>query len=52
MSTIDSAKRLLMEQQGLTEDRAHTALRELSMETNQTLPQAANSVIQILKKNN
>ena len=52
MSTIDSAKRLLMEQQSVTEDQAHAALRELSMETNQTLPQAANSVIQILKKNN
>jgi response regulator NasT len=52
MSTIDSAKRLLMEQQCVTEDQAHAALRELSMETNQTLPQAANSVIQILKKNN
>ena len=52
MSTIDSAKGLLMEQQSLTEDQAHATLRELSMETNQTLPQAANSVIQILKKNN
>lgn len=52
MSTIDSAKGLLMEQQSLTEDQAHATLRELSMKTNQTLPQAANSVIQILKKNN
>ena len=50
LSVIDKAKRLLMEQQGIDEDSAHKVLRNLSMDSNQTLPQAAKSVVQILSK--
>jgi two-component system, response regulator / RNA-binding antiterminator len=51
LSVIDKAKRLLMDQQGISEDSAHKVLRNLSMDSNQSLPQAAKSVIQILNKN-
>jgi len=50
LSVIDKAKRLLMDQQGISEDSAHKVLRNLSMDSNQSLPQAAKSVIQILNK--
>jgi two-component system, response regulator / RNA-binding antiterminator len=50
LSVIDRAKRLLMDQQGISEDSAHKVLRNLSMDSNQSLPQAAKSVIQILNK--
>lgn len=51
LSVIDKAKRLLMDQQSISEDSAHKVLRNLSMDSNQSLPQAAKSVIQILNKN-
>lgn len=51
LSVIDKAKRLLMDQQNISEDSAHKVLRNLSMDSNQSLPQAAKSVIQILNKN-
>lgn len=51
LSVIDKAKRLLMDQQGISEDSAHKVLRNLSMDSNQSLPQAAKAVIQILNKN-
>ncbi|MGB0449558.1 MAG: ANTAR domain-containing response regulator [Porticoccaceae bacterium] len=51
LSIIDKAKRLLMDQQGISEDSAHKVLRNLSMDSNQSLPQAAKSVVQILNKN-
>tara|TARA_B110000211_G_scaffold184911_1_gene209739 strand:+ start:1347 stop:1970 length:624 start_codon:yes stop_codon:yes gene_type:complete len=51
LSVIDSAKSLLMQQQNISEDKAHKLLRKLSMDTNQSLPQAAQSVIQILSQN-
>lgn len=51
LSVIDKAKRLLMDQQGISEDSAHKVLRNLSMDSNQSLPQAAKSVVQILNKN-
>ncbi|MDG1662493.1 MAG: ANTAR domain-containing protein [Pseudomonadales bacterium] len=51
LSIIDKAKHLLMDQQKIGENAAHKVLRKLSMDNNQSLPQAANSVIQILNKN-
>ena len=51
LSVIDGAKRLLMQQHNIREDKAHKLLRKLSMDTNQSLPQAAQSVIQILSQN-
>ncbi|MDG1819628.1 MAG: ANTAR domain-containing protein [Porticoccaceae bacterium] len=51
LSVIDKAKRLLMDQQGISEDSAHKVLRNLSMDSNQSLPQAAKAVVQILNKN-
>jgi response regulator NasT len=49
-STIDQAKKLLMEQRKVSEEESHKVLRKLAMDTNQTMLQAANSVIQILNK--
>jgi response regulator NasT len=51
LSVIDNAKSLLMQQHNVSEDKAHKLLRKLSMDTNQSLPQAARSVIQILSQN-
>ncbi len=50
-SVIEEAKQLLMTQHGINEDKAHKTLRTLSMDTNQSLPEAARSVIKILGKN-
>jgi response regulator NasT len=50
ISAIDQAKRLLMEQRKVSEEESHKVLRKLAMDTNQTMLQAANSVIQILNK--
>lgn len=50
ISAIDQAKKLLMDQRKVSEDESHKALRKLAMDTNQTMLQAANSVIQILTK--
>jgi response regulator NasT len=50
ISAIDQAKRLLMEQRQVSEEESHKVLRKLAMDTNQTMLQAANSVIQILNK--
>jgi len=51
LSVIDRAKSLLMQQHSVSEDKAHKLLRTLSMDTNQSLPQAAESVIKILSQN-
>ena len=51
LSVIDRAKSLLMQQHSVSEDNAHKLLRTLSMDTNQSLPQAAESVIKILSQN-
>lgn len=51
LSVIDRAKNLLMQQHSASEEKAHKLLRKLSMDTNQSLPQAARSVIQILRQN-
>jgi len=40
-----------MQQHSVSEDKAHKLLRTLSMDTNQSLPQAAESVIKILSQN-
>ena len=50
ISAIDQAKKLLMEQRKVSEEESHKVLRKLAMDTNQTMLQAANSVIQILNK--
>jgi len=52
LSVIDKAKSLLIKQHKLTEEEAHQQLRSLSMDTNQSMQQAAQSVISILTKNN
>lgn len=52
LSVIDKAKSLLIKQHNLTEEEAHRQLRSLSMDTNQSMQQAAQSVISILAKNN
>lgn len=52
LSVIDKAKSLLIKQHKLTEEEAHQQLRSLSMDTNQSMQQAAQSVISILAKNN
>ena len=52
LSTIDRAKSLLIKQHSFTEEEAHQQLRRLSMDSNQTMQQAAQSVITILGKNN
>lgn len=52
LSVIDKAKSLLIKQHKLTEEEAHRQLRSLSMDTNQSMQQAAQSVISILAKNN
>lgn len=49
-SVIEEAKQLLMAQHKISEDKAHKTLRTLSMDTNQSLPEAARSVIKILGK--
>jgi len=51
LSVIDRAKSLLMQQHSVNEDKAHKILRKLSMDSNQSLPQAAQAVIQILGQN-
>lgn len=50
-SIIQKAKNLLMEQHHISEDKAHKTLRTLSMNSNQSLPEAAKSVIKIFQKN-
>mgnify|MGYP003385213527 CR=1 FL=1 len=50
LSVIDKAKSLLMAQHSVSEDKAHKLLRNLSMDTNQSLPDAAKSVVKILGK--
>ncbi|MDP6198367.1 MAG: ANTAR domain-containing response regulator [Porticoccaceae bacterium] len=52
LSIIDKAKTLLINQHKFTEEEAHQQLRSLSMDTNQTMQQAAQSVVTILGKNN
>lgn len=52
ISVIAKAKNLLIKQHRFTEEQAHQQLRSLSMDTNQTLLQAAQSVVVILSKNN
>ena len=52
LSVIDKAKRLLIKQHQLSEEDAHQQLRSLSMNTNQSMHQAAQSVVAILNKNN
>ena len=52
ISMIDKAKSLLIKQHKFTEEEAHQQIRSLSMDTNQTLLQAAQSVVAILSKNN
>ena len=52
LSVIDKAKSLLIKQHKFTEEEAHQQLRSLSMDTNQSMQQAAQSVISILAKNN
>ena len=46
-SVVERAKRLLMQQRGITEDQAHRALRKLSMDSNLSLPDAARSVLRL-----
>lgn len=52
LSVIDKAKSLLIKQHKFTEEEAHQQLRSLSMDTNQSMQQAAQSVISILAKSN
>jgi response regulator NasT len=52
LSTIDKAKSLLIKQHQFTEEQAHQQLRSLSMDSNLTMQQAAQSVVTILDKNN
>ncbi|MBT6105846.1 MAG: ANTAR domain-containing protein [Porticoccaceae bacterium] len=52
LSTIDKAKSLLIQQHQFTEEQAHQQLRSLSMDSNLTMQQAAQSVVTILGKNN
>lgn len=47
-SVIEQAKQLLIRQRGISEDQAHRALRKLAMDSNQTLPDAARSVLRLL----
>lgn len=48
LSVVSQAKTMLIKQHGLTEDAAHRQLRDLAMDTNQTLPQAALAVVTLL----
>lgn len=50
LSVVDRAKKLLMSQHKTNENEAHKLLQKLAMDTNQTLPAAATSVVQILSK--
>ena len=50
LSVVDQAKKLLMSQHKANEDEAHKLLLKLAMDTNQTLPATAKSVVQILSK--
>jgi response regulator NasT len=52
LSIIDKAKSLLIKQHKFTEQEAHQQLRSLSMDSNQTMQQVAQSVVTILGKNN
>lgn len=52
LSTIDKAKSLLIKQHQFSEEQAHQQLRSLSMDSNLTMQQAAQSVVTILGKNN
>ena len=52
LSTIDKAKSLLIKQHNFTEQEAHQQLRRLSMNSNHTLQQAAQSVVTILENKN
>ena len=51
LSVIDKAKRLLIKQHKFSEEEAHQQLRNLSMNTNQSMQQTAQSVVTILNKN-
>lgn len=51
LSVIDKAKRLLIKQHKFSEEEAHQQLRTLSMNTNQSMQQTAQSVVTILNKN-
>lgn len=51
LSIIDKAKSLLIKQHQFTEQEAHQQLRSLSMNSNQSMQQAAQSVVAILSKN-
>ena len=50
LSVIDKAKRLLIKQHKFSEEEAHQQLRTLSMNTNQSMQQTAQSVVTILNK--
>lgn len=49
-SIIEKAKVLLMKKHNIDENKAHKTLRTLSMDTNQSLPDAAKSVIELMEK--
>jgi len=49
-SVVEKAKKLLMNQHKIDEEKAHKTLQTLSMDTNQSLPQAAKAVIKIIEK--
>jgi response regulator NasT len=48
LSVVSQAKTMLIKRHGMSEDAAHRQLRDLAMDTNQTLPQAALAVITLL----
>jgi len=49
-SIIEKAKTVLMKKHNIDENKAHKTLRTLSMDTNQSLPDAAKSVIDLMEK--
>jgi response regulator NasT len=49
-SIIEKAKTLLIKKHNIDENKAHKTLRTLSMDTNQSLPDAAKSVIDLMEK--
>ena len=49
-SVVEEAKALLMQHHSIDEDKAHNTLRTLAMDTNQSLAEAATSIIKILDK--
>jgi two-component system, response regulator / RNA-binding antiterminator len=46
---IDKAKRLLMQQKGVTEQEAYEAIRKRSMDSNQKLYEVAETIISVLE---